>query len=929
MLYCCVTIDYLSQLERSGVHEVDQLLRELKEGSSSLGAALGSRKNPLVIGLETSGPFAKIQAAETLRRCVASLDRHAPALRGVTVCVHEADSVAEALDIAASARYADVSERSFHFSPGAQSSLANYFPFRGQAWVEPYHSTRLADADAGRLLSRPRLDETIDRALAIAAKKGPRLVHVDTGPGPLNVEGLAIAGGQESERSLTLRSALKRPIAYSPLVEAIAAYGASLGAIGADGAASRGDGQKDEDEPAFEFVLASSFSLGIPESVARGCEAYMGRWLDAFGDGIVVCEEPKGFSAEATAFLASRLAEKRGSERYLTLADGALPDALAGPWAARVPSGVTNLDDRDAAVAEALGACEGETRQRLSARFRAMCGAEGVSMDQTGLLSLLPAEAAIYLYALAASGNELSAAEFTRFVEGMGLSRSGEALILDMLKRSGYAQGSEPAAPVGPIDASALASLAGADQAAAVDALMADFIVGLYRSRRVRPSLGLLERVGERQLDERLLYDCLFEDATRRHGARRPDLGFLSSSSASVFRFWAALTAKDRESSEREAAEAAANIQGPRAESVKSLVKAELAYATGQAADAGKAARAALLASGKEAPPKLEARSQRMMGLSALALGKHAEASDYFTNAQELSEHAGDEYERMLAAYAKALVEFLWGALVRSGKALDCADESATKIYDVEAKAAVEALRGRIEMELGSYEDAAERYAALEAKASDAGLSEAARRASIWRGRALAYARDYEGAVELLDAQSGDLEADAFRGELEILRGRPRDARRWLEAEVAALERPFCPPDSFDWSSLIGEVEGRAMGFNEGGVPLSTFRLALSLFAAGLDERDPECAVKLHALSRSELASKTDPSAGTYSFFCYLLEERLAEPPVDKQTVLSRAFKTLQQRAGRIENRAQRGLYMERNSWNGRLLEAARTHKFI
>ena len=68
---------------------------------------------------------------------------------------------------------------------------------------------------------------------------------------------------------------------------------------------------------------------------------------------------------------------------------------------------------------------------------------------------------------------------------------------------------------------------------------------------------------------------------------------------------------------------------------------------------------------------------------------------------------------------------------------------------------------------------------------------------------------------------------------------------------------------------------------------------------------------------------------GTYSFFCYLLEERLSEPPVDKQTVLSRAFKTLQQRAGRMEDRAQRGLYMENNAWNKRLLEAARTHKFI
>ncbi|GAB1457203.1 hypothetical protein MASR2M48_25110 [Spirochaetota bacterium] len=106
-------------------------------------------------------------------------------------------------------------------------------------------------------------------------------------------------------------------------------------------------------------------------------------------------------------------------------------------------------------------------------------------------------------------------------------------------------------------------------------------------------------------------------------------------------------------------------------------------------------------------------------------------------------------------------------------------------------------------------------------------------------------------------------------------------------------------------------------------------RTALSLFARGLDERDPACALELHNLTRSGYGETYDPGMGLYSFFCYLLEERLVEPPIDKQTVLSRAFKILQQRAGRIENRAQRALYMEKNTWNRRLMEAARTHKFI
>lgn len=137
------------------------------------------------------------------------------------------------------------------------------------------------------------------------------------------------------------------------------------------------------------------------------------------------------------------------------------------------------------------------------------------------------------------------------------------------------------------------------------------------------------------------------------------------------------------------------------------------------------------------------------------------------------------------------------------------------------------------------------------------------------------------------------------------------------------------PPDTVDWSSLYAEFEGRSLGFSDSSSPLATFVTALSLFARGLDERDAACAVELHALSRSERGSRHDPGMGTYCFFCYLLEERLPEPPVDRQTVLSRAFKLLQERSGRIEERSHRALYMEKNVWNRRLMEAAREHKFI
>ena len=920
MIYCCIYIDYLSQLERSGVREVSDLLVLLRAVAAEFGASVGSRKEPLVVSFPTGGMFDGIQAAEALLRIVEAVDRFQPFLRGASLAVHDADAAEDALAYAQAARYKDSALYAYAFSPRAAETLSEYFRLGDGSWQPPAHSAALLDADASLLFDRPRLAATMAKAASLAGRYGPRLVQLDAGPGVRSVEALADVSGVPG-RMLVLRGARARPLPFSPLVETVASR-----------AEPAEPGHNRDDAMAFRFVASSSFSGGAPESVSKGCAAYIDRWLDRFGaeEGIVMCDDPGRFSPEALGLIARRLAEGRGAERYLSVSDAGLAESLSGPWAARVPTGAADADDKDAAVERALGSTDGSIRAALTDRFDAITDRDpkaGSSLQR--VLRVLPREAALYLYALAIVENELSPSELSEFVESLGLRPEGEILLLRLLSRAGLVEPRESRTLIKPMDAEAIARAIGPAAAATIQERLSGYLIGLYRSGRIRPSLGFLRRVGERPEEERLLYDCLFADVLRPDRPTPADPAFLSQSSASAYRYWAALTAGDRYASEAAAAAAEEKISGPRAQAVRALVRSELAYAAGDPERASKGAREAMLALGKGAPPKLEARSQRMMGLSALALDRHTEAIDYLTNAQELSETAGDDYERMMAAYAKAIVEFLSGALGRSLKALNCAEESASRIFRMDVRAAIEALRGRIDMELGAYDDSARRFAALREMAAAYGIPEAGRRAAIWRARALSYAGEYDEAASAFDAEADDAEARTFRGEMEILRGRPHDAGPWLAASDEPAVRLFDPPDALDWTSLFSEIEGRSIGFDSANAPLAEFRTALSLFARGLDERDPACASQLHALTRAEKASKNNPGMGNYSFFCFLLEERLQEPPVDKQTVLSRAFKILQQRAGRIEDRAQRALYMEKNAWNKRLIEAARTHKFI
>ncbi|MDX9898337.1 MAG: hypothetical protein RBT62_05420 [Spirochaetia bacterium] len=922
MMYCCISVDYLSQLERTGVGEVGTFLDDLRSIGCAFGATVGTRKTPLVLAFPGGGLFDGVQTAEALCRLVESCKAYEHFLRGASLVAHDSETPELALSYAKLERSRAESAYLYTLSPEAKAHLSAYFPPGEEAWAPPIHSLCLGDADAKRLWKRPRLAATLDRALSKSGKLGPRLVHLETGAGYRSLDTLVPDIEEKNDSMLIIDGRKTRPISFSPLLEAI------------KNSVVHADLDDSIDKSAFLVVASSSFSGRASEALAKGCAAYIDTWLDRFGSmgGMVFCESPAMYSAEAIELIAKRLSNNRGSEQYLTLSEGALLDAWAGSWAARVPSEVADTDDRASALSEALGSTGKLAGDALLLRFKTIAGAPSVSKTKAGLprlLKMLPREASLYLFILSIIDNELSADELAVFVAALGLKPEGQTLLSGLLSRAGLIDPLVFRYIIQPLDSDVLQDILGIPTAENIRERFSAYLIDLYHKNRIRPSLGFLKRVGENQKEERLLYDCLFEEIMRPDAASSVDPAFLSQSSACIYRFWSALSVRDRLVSEAVAASAEERITGVRGKAIKALIRAELAYAHGDPERASKGAREAMLALGKGAPPRLEARSQRMMGLSALALGKPTEAADYITNAQELAESAGDEYERMVAAFAKAVVEFLSGGLVRSSRAASHTEEAASRLFRIDYLAAILALRGRIDLELGAYDEAQRRFLALEELAETFTMQDARVRASIWRARCLSYSGQYDDAISLLEEHDDDLEARVFRGELEILRGRPRDARPWLEAPDEPPIRAFDPPDSIDWSSLLSEFEGRCIGFDAANAPLSMLRTALSLFARGLDERDPACALELHNLTRSGYGETYDPGMGLYSFFCYLLEERLVDPPIDKQTVLSRAFKILQQRAGRIENRAQRALYMEKNTWNRRLMEAARTHKFI
>jgi tetratricopeptide (TPR) repeat protein len=951
MIFTSITIDYLNQLIRTAYPGVESLLAELRIIGQSFGATVSQRTTPLIMSFPDTRPYDLIQASEGIRLVSKLLTARAGQLRGAALIVHQAETLDEAVIAMQSARFTISATYGAQVTREGKFALGDYFSFSDTQDLSSLQMTSylsaIGDADASILSEPPLLKETLAQAYTHITKHGSRAVFIDAGKSCRSigsVEKLMRTLAPEL-RIITLGAPRRDAEEFSPFTQAITEeiIDTTLGSSWIDSA----DALKDL-RPAFKLAASSRLSGRLPESTVRGTTEFINLLLDALGKEatLFLCDSPERFSANARELLGKRLASGRGLEHYIFLSSMEPPSSWNGPWLHRLTIPISS--DRDtslsatALVEAALGSCTEEIRRSLSRRFKALATDTTATPGTSGLteaLGLLPKEARLYLYELILAENVLDLDELGTFSFRLGLLPRGEILLQDLLRRAGMVDPANTRQPFNPLDTAMVVSIIDSEIVELLHKTYLSCLIDRYRAGSIRPSTAFLSRIGEKDESASISFDCLFDDALRPDSNKADDISFLSTPSTCILNFWTALTTGDAEAARLAMTMAGKAGTGPHDATIQALMHTELAYAEGNIELTARGARSALLSHTKDSPPKLEARAHRMMGMTALASERYADASDYLANAHELAEMAGDHYERMMSAYARAITEFMTGSLVKATAAADQAAISAKNIFRMDGLAAIESLRGRIDLELGDYDIAVERYQKLEELGSKFGLAGVPARARIWQGRALAYAGDFPTATGILESEAADAEARIFLGELELLRGRPRDARTWLdkparelilgELAISVRQRPFRPSDRFEWSSPFAEIEGRCIEFSTADAPLADLELALTLFAVGLDDQDAACAEGLHSLTRSRRAAKANPGMGTYCFFCYLLEECLPDPPVDKLTVLSRAFKVLQQRAGRIESRIQREKYMEKNTWNRRLLEAARTHKFI
>jgi tetratricopeptide (TPR) repeat protein len=346
---------------------------------------------------------------------------------------------------------------------------------------------------------------------------------------------------------------------------------------------------------------------------------------------------------------------------------------------------------------------------------------------------------------------------------------------------------------------------------------------------------------------------------------------------------------------------------------------------------AASAVKEALLILQSLPPSGALARAYRLLGEIELSRERIAEAMDYFSFAAESADRCGDVYESLLADVNGAATQFLFGNYSKAERCALTAIKKARSSYQVDWERWSRFMVGRVQFETGRYAAAVETFAEVVGALDPEGGPKKTL-AEAWLNRAGAFASESYSAASAPSADAAARVGDSvlFAVEAAYL-AEDYDAAVQLSDAFLALpvEPRFRSPERVDWSSGYAMVEDRSVGNASGDSVVRrlvrAYR-ALSL-ASGPDPR--EAVAELHRLSKEERVSDFDPYDAFYFRALSIANAAAGLPAIDRQTILSIAFKRLQRRASRIDDAEVRRSYQFSNRWNATLYADAQANKLI
>ncbi|HUI71448.1 MAG TPA: AAA family ATPase [Spirochaetia bacterium] len=319
------------------------------------------------------------------------------------------------------------------------------------------------------------------------------------------------------------------------------------------------------------------------------------------------------------------------------------------------------------------------------------------------------------------------------------------------------------------------------------------------------------------------------------------------------------------------------------------------------------------------------------LGATMLADGKLSEAVEYIGLSERLCREAGDARGALMACSHLAVALFVNGRLTQCLAAIERGTTEARAAFRREAELFLLFLRARTEFLLGAHEEACVTLEACLCLARLYSIRKAMPVLEAWLGRGALYNGELDHGLRLLSAIEPSREALYFLAEGFFFSDALEEASVCLDRALALdVAFRFPGPETPSWSDGFASVEGRCFRLSRGDSFVRRSLSALRAFLLGLRGSTEEGIRELHKITRSERTVDEDPNGYWYNYiYSIILPESGGEDIDDKETVLSKAVKSLQERASRIDAPSERSSFLSRNTWNRRIMEEARERKLV
>jgi tetratricopeptide (TPR) repeat protein len=324
------------------------------------------------------------------------------------------------------------------------------------------------------------------------------------------------------------------------------------------------------------------------------------------------------------------------------------------------------------------------------------------------------------------------------------------------------------------------------------------------------------------------------------------------------------------------------------------------------------------------------ARGNLDFGLVLLAQEDVLEAREYFQLAKKMAAASGDLFEQIRADVLQMTSTFIHGNFSRVfSQARDLAART-SKAGMREIQLFCELVTGRSHFELGRYEDAAASFERGRSRARFYGWKAPGDLFRRWLARSLIYDSRTRRGMKMLGDEPEGRESCFFLGEAWLRIG---DHGKAIDALDRAMELPADPRSSVEaiaWNTGYAGLEDRAIGVFDGIRVIDHQILALRGYVLAESGRLEEGVQEMHRLTREVPVSEIDPFNRLYYYlYSSILPESGDLNIEDRNTVLGRAVRYIQERTSRLDEYTHKTDFLKRNYWNNRLMSHAQSSNLV